>query len=907
MFFGEHKTNDVILSHLITYLNDKDVKVKLAFFEATIQLSTFIGITSLELYILPLLVQTLTDADEFVVQKILQCLALFADAHLIRSPYIWELIKVVIKFAAHPNQWIRQTMFAFIATTVRQISPAETYCLLYPVLRPFLVCDLIDFTEPTLLACAKPPLSRSVFNLVVTWAQKARRSYYWKISHQRRNNIKEVNTSNGSSSVASSSTVLSESIALRYNGNTGSETALNNAHRIELSTEDEQWLIKLQSIGFKQNKDLWKINVLRDFIYNIAHTVHNKPHGIESLLGSNHDLHLSLSKLKIMPFNVFFDDSLPSRRGSAKTSLAITSGESTVGTSITRTTATALTPPTPIPVNRVKFATNGITSSRSSPSTGTITTMAYGEVETPGRLQSQTSTLATTLESHENNNSNNNSSYTGKDPYILQFLANFSLDLAEFVSVEFGPSITPKENISLHEKLPAGNGRKPHWKPTGVLVSNLHEHTAPITRLVVSPDHEFFVSASDDGYIKVWDTQRLESTVTSHAMLTYKFGDTQVKAMCLVEKYHVVVATGVDGWVKLLRIYVRPKTGKARGKYRKIEVINQYNVNKSSSGIEGEYASDVHTLKLEKRLLIVLITTDSRIIILDANTLCEINVMQNPPEHGWLTSSVVDKDGNWVLVGTSKGVLDLWDLRFQLLIKSWGISGGSVVYRLVLHPHHSAKWICVAGGSGQSEVTVWDIETSQCVEVYRGSGNSEAGKGYDPVSVIDTSDFKVSQLNAEEFDTELLSKDHIIKSSGHGVHTVFADTEFEYSAGSLEYSRRSFLISAGSDKITRLWDMSNIEASTIVNGLVTGAGKPIYTVSFPTSSMTFNTERLYVPHHKENEAKRPGKLPRASIISTEQRNNMRNHRDTIMDAVLLLSPYKMIVTGDRSGVIKVFY
>lgn len=58
--FGVHRANDLILSHLITYLNDKDWLLKAAFFRHIVALGRYIGRVSVEQYIVPLLIQTLT-------------------------------------------------------------------------------------------------------------------------------------------------------------------------------------------------------------------------------------------------------------------------------------------------------------------------------------------------------------------------------------------------------------------------------------------------------------------------------------------------------------------------------------------------------------------------------------------------------------------------------------------------------------------------------------------------------------------------------------------------------------------------------------------------------------------------------------------------------------------------------
>jgi phosphoinositide-3-kinase regulatory subunit 4 len=60
IFLGVQSTNDVLLSHMITYLNDRDWLLRLAFFESIVDVAACAGGRSLEEYILPLMVQALS-------------------------------------------------------------------------------------------------------------------------------------------------------------------------------------------------------------------------------------------------------------------------------------------------------------------------------------------------------------------------------------------------------------------------------------------------------------------------------------------------------------------------------------------------------------------------------------------------------------------------------------------------------------------------------------------------------------------------------------------------------------------------------------------------------------------------------------------------------------------------------
>jgi phosphoinositide-3-kinase regulatory subunit 4 len=60
IFLGRQRTNDILLSHMITYLNDRDWLIRYAFFDAIVDVAACAGGRSLEEYILPLMIQALS-------------------------------------------------------------------------------------------------------------------------------------------------------------------------------------------------------------------------------------------------------------------------------------------------------------------------------------------------------------------------------------------------------------------------------------------------------------------------------------------------------------------------------------------------------------------------------------------------------------------------------------------------------------------------------------------------------------------------------------------------------------------------------------------------------------------------------------------------------------------------------
>ncbi len=142
-------------------------------------------------------------------------------------------------------------------------------------------------------------------------------------------------------------------------------------------------------------------------------------------------------------------------------------------------------------------------------------------------------------------------------------------------------------------------------------------------------------------------------------------------------------------------------------------------------------------------------------------------MLQNPLNLGLLTSFVLDPDKIWLVTGTAAGFFTLWDLRFNLPVKSWGLPSSNSssnnnnnnssnkhnnrIHRMIYHNSkpppsfindsnnlsadssssssaysnnnnssysNSAPWIFSTTGMTQ-EVSAWDIQTGECRQLLR--------------------------------------------------------------------------------------------------------------------------------------------------------------------------------------------
>ncbi|KAK4210733.1 Serine/threonine-protein kinase ppk19 [Rhypophila decipiens] len=968
IFFGVSQANDIILTHLNTYLNDRDWMLKCAFLDTIVGISAFLGSSTLETFILPLMIQAVTDPEEYVVHGALHSLADLANLGLLSKQTFLELLGSVARFTMHPNIWIRESAAEFIAAGKRFFSPAYLRVLVYPQVRPYLKPHrLTDFSELDLLDALQRPLSRSVFDQALLWASKAERGDFWKSLRKFRD----------------------AAISVTRGQVDRNPQALS---RIPKNEEDEQWLNKLRNLGLSQ-EDEPKLLVLREFIWRLSQIKARDSSGTDSVAPNPLNSKIDLRPMGITLQTVIFDDEQPQQppdsldqdSGAPRTikealfdasmtiddpvgkrkRAAINShmsrlnnrdGVSPMPTDGRRPLDGSSAPPSGVASRRpssnhlppgddqgsvqdVPYSTrrglrhqssamslmNRKDGGKSVPETGTTETNAFGQVEVPF-VQTQSST-ASPAESEANspytkNRFRANHNYTGNDPSILKLLDSMYQDKINQGDAVFGPYVASisgdKAGTKTANQKP--NNQKtdrpdPGWRPGGELVATFSEHVGAINRLVAAPDHQFFLTGGDDGCVKVWDTGRLERNITHRARLTHRHGSgAKVLALCFIENTHSFVSCASDGSVHVVRVesLESHSSGNSGIRYPRLGLVREpYQLP------EGECAVWCEHFRHEGNSVLVLATNRSGIVGIELRTMSLLFRLENPVHHGTPTCFCVDRKKNWLVLGTSHGVLDLWDLRFKVRLKGWGVPGKGSIYRLCVHPAKGrGRWVCVAGGTGQGEVTVWDLERTLCREIYRVGRNKEGPRGYEAWEVDE--DKPEGMLG--RFATNI--EPSATGNADRGVRAMVVGSEV--TDGQREV-RHAYIITAGSDKKLRFWDISRIENSLVYSGLQPDEGRPTFTASHPNTSMTLNTERLPGKPGSTTAGangpssatgspaggSRPGKgtvsrSHRSSVMSLQQQQLLKSHLDAITDVAVLEVPYRMTVSVDRSGVVFVF-
>jgi phosphoinositide-3-kinase, regulatory subunit 4 len=89
---------------------------------------------------------------------VLNALASLTELGLFQKSSVLDLSKTIVKLVVHPNIWVSNGAVGFLATSAKSIGTVDAQALLYPILRPYLQCDISVISEQKLLDFKQKPV-----------------------------------------------------------------------------------------------------------------------------------------------------------------------------------------------------------------------------------------------------------------------------------------------------------------------------------------------------------------------------------------------------------------------------------------------------------------------------------------------------------------------------------------------------------------------------------------------------------------------------------------------------------------------------------------------------------------------------------------------------------------------------
>lgn len=980
VFFGSTKASDVILVHINTYLNDANFQLKCAFFETVVGVATYVGGPNLEEYILPLMLQSLTDAEEAVVEKCIRSLGALADLGLFQRSCIWYVADLTARFTMHPNQWIREATSHLLSAATKYITPADVECIIKPLVAPYLRRSLSEYTATAILDGLKKPLSRIVFDMALTWATRAEKGSFWKPGRLAPGPLEDQIAYPSSRDLCS-----------------------YNLQKMCRHQEDQQWLERLKTAGLSHEDDL-KLIALKEYIYKTVHS--QRPKADEEDPSKRLNKIIPLKDLQIAPETVFFGEYAGDEKGLQRSpssdkplqtiqdalldasttvtaplsSSAAVSREQSTARSAARAMKTPGAGRVPSPIvaapysssplrhgnsvideatemarqgdksagkrpvtespivgspsndsdaasvmsskQRVKSRSSAMDlmqmqkQSKAAASTEASVTTAEARIDSTHSRDLSPRVLPTIDEKKIEDRSRRNKgahTYTGRDPAVLRLLDTLYLDNFPSDFNEFGARVTPVERRPRDPRYDEANvGRS--WRPDGTLVAMLGEHTAAINSILASPDHSFFITGSDDGSIRIWDTSRLERNISQRSRQVYRHEPgAKVTALCFIEHTHSFVSAASDGSIHIVRVDVSPSSSGT--KYGKLRLLRKYQLPATNS-----QAIALEHYRHESMSILMVVTSASTIHAIDIRSMTPLFTLSNPLHHGSPTSFCTDGKHHWLLLGTSHGVLDLWDLRFRIRVRSFAFPAASPIHSVRLHPVRGSRKrsVLVAGGTGAADISVWDLEKLQCKEVYRtAQAAQQHTAAVEPRTAKTSAAMALASLkpyapwfpDAQSKAATLGAFAKILEEEAgkpdRGVRCLTVGTRASLSDPDRTEPRHGFFLAAGPDRKVRFWDMDHVESSIVVSGLEFDETQPSYMSSLAGTDCVVCEESVG-GGGKGKSKTGSGAGSGGGVVSLQQQRLLKSHLDTVTALALVEWPGRMVVSGDRMGVVFVF-
>ncbi|NWQ70808.1 PI3R4 kinase, partial [Neopipo cinnamomea] len=720
VFFGRQKANDVLLSHMITFLNDKnDWHLRGAFFDSIVGVAAYVGWQSSSI-LKPLLQQGLSDAEEFVIYKALNALTCMCQLGLLQKPHIYEFACDIAPFLCHPNLWICYGAVGFITVVAQYLNIADVYCKLMPYLHPFITQPIIQVDkEIVLLSVLKEPVSRSIFDYVLRSKDITSLFRHLHMRQKKRTGALRDCPSPEDPAIAQLlKKLLSQGmteeeedklLALKDFMLKSNKAKANIVDQSHLHDSSQKGVIDLSALGITGRQvDLVKTKQDSDDKRARKHVKQDSNVNEEwkSMFGS------------LEPTNI----SQPISKGHGQTTdpEAIQAGKPLRSESSAGICATLSSSPQ---------ASDGTVVQPRKP-----TTQALSSTASPSAHQLRITTCKTELQQLIQQK---------REQCNAERLAKQMMENAEWES-----------------KPPP-----PGWRPKGLLVAHLHEHKSAVNRIRVSDEHSIFATCSNDGTVKVWNSQKMEGkTTTTRSILTYSRIGGHVKTLTFCQGSHYLAIASDNGAIQLLGIEASklPKSPK-------IHPIQSRSLDLKDDGC----VVDMHHFNSGAQSVLAYGTVNGSLVGWDLRSSSNAWTLKHDLKLGLITSFAVDIHQCWLCIGTSNGTMACWDMRFQLPISSHSHPSKARIRRLLMHPVYQS-WV-IAAVQGNNEVSMWDMET-----------------GDRRFTLWASSAPPLSEL----------------QPSPHSIHGIYCSPA----------SGNPILLTAGSDMKIRFWDLAYPERSYVVAG-----------------------------------------------------------------------------------------
>ncbi|KAF8388874.1 hypothetical protein HHK36_025555 [Tetracentron sinense] len=854
-FFGLRQSNDFLLPILPAFLNDRDEQLRAVFYGQIVFVCFFVGQRSVEEYLLPYIEQALSDATEGVIANALDCLAMLCKSEFLRKRILLEMIERAFPLLCYPSQWVRRSAVSFISASSESLGAVDSYVFLAPIIRPFLRRQPASLaSEKSLFSCLKPPVSRQVFYQVLESArssdmlERQRKIWYNSSAQSKQWETTESNKRGGGvlNPVKSWAGKQPDLQGHKSAGSDVKEPGLNDGEA------------KLRAMGSFMHNTSSPVDI-RDPLCSekLQFSGFMSPH----VSGGGSFIYDGSSEgIPVYSFSMDKRAAGDPSGGLDSSSQCNTLG---IGSSLM---------PWMDPANKSFSLASSVAAPKLVSGSFSISNGSKQfykvEQEAEGRENDQTAYISSKFQ----------------DMGISGTIKGSSSITAGDVSAPTG--LTGMSSFARASSVPDSG-----WRPRGVLVAHLQEHRSAVNDIAISTDHSFFVSASDDSTVKLWDARKLEKDISFRSRLTYPLDGTRALCTAMLRGSAQVVVGASDGTIHMFSVdYISRGLGNVVEKYSGIADIKKREVR------EGAIVSLLNCSTDGNASQAVMYSTQGcGIHLWDTRTNSMAWTLKAIPEEGYASSLVTGPCGNWFVSGSSRGVLTLWDLRFLVPVNSWQYSIVCPIEKMcLLIPPPNASLSAIARpliyvAAGCNEVSLWNAENGSCHQVLRMASND---------GDTEMSDLPWALARPS-------SKSNSKQDMRRNINPKYRVDELNEPPPRLPGIRSLLplpggdLLTGGTDLKIRRWDHCSPDRSYCVCGpSLKGMGND---ENYETRS-NFGVQVV-----RETKKRLPTtKLTSKAILAAAATDSGGCHRDSILSLASVKLNQRLLISSSRDGAIKVW-
>eukprot|EP00210_Caulerpa_lentillifera_P004626 g4412.t1 len=436
------------------------------------------------------------------------------------------------------------------------------------------------------------------------------------------------------------------------------------------------------------------------------------------------------------------------------------------------------------------------------------------------------------------------------------------------------------------------------WKPEGILLGHYAEHRRCVNEISVSrdPNNPFFVTASNDGTVKVWDLNLINDDLKFASCATYAAQNGEILSVSVCEDGKSVASASCNGTLHVWQVNYALKAN------------NGVNASSSSlkqfSGISNRHEvcpDEGAILNVQQWGALLLYTTQRGILHgWDLRMKKDAWHIKTTPKEGLIRSVGVDpvNGGTWIVTGSSQGMLTLWDVRFQLQVKKWfhpsrnevldvSACGSGLDQMRSMGIKTPGPFVYIVCG-GANEVGLWDVQDGSCKQVFRAIPREE------------------TEVRKMELPSALAAS----RRETHGVGQIQNELESRHQKLRLSHSPNEGIrcvlpigggsvITGGYDKFIRVWDGIEPKRSFPMSGPSPRSHKEQGMYSFQCNlhfvqGVPIINECCFKSHYHQ------------MTHEGFSRKQSSHHNDCVTDLSIAHVREQLLISASRDGVVKIW-